>query len=114
MSLVPARYNFTIYQGATFYKRVYFEVENKLQDISGYEAKLIIKSEPTKTLLLELTSAPGGGITLGGILGTIDLEISAAKTSELKWESSVYELFITDLIPRTDVLMRGGFKVIPF
>lgn len=112
MSLVPARYNFTIYQGATFYKKITFEVEGSIQDLSEYDAELVIKDEPGGSELLTL--AVGEGITLGGVLGTIDLKIEPLVTKNLTWSAATYELLLTDPIGRIDVLMRGGFKVVPF
>lgn len=112
MSLVPARYNFIIYQGATFYSRIYYSIDGNIKDVTGFDAKLVVKDEPEGTTLLILTV--GDGIDLGGTLGTIDLLISATDTSNLTWSEGFYELFVTDLTPHTDVLTRGGFKVIPF
>lgn len=114
MSLIPARHNFTIYQGATFYKRIFFEVEGAVQDLTEYSAELVIKDEPKGTVLLTLESGGVGGITLGGKEGTIDLKIEESVTEEIAWVSGIYELRLEDFIGRVDVLMRGGFKVIPF
>lgn len=115
MSLVPAHYNFTVYQGATFYKRIFFKVDGELQDLTGYTAELVVKEEPEAvTDLITLTSSPAAGITLGGKEGTIDLEVTDEETTLITWEVGVYELFITDASSRTDVLLRGNFKVILF
>lgn len=114
MSLVPAQHSFTIYQGATFFQRIFFEINNVLQDVSEYAAKMEIKDQAGGAALLTLDNAGNGGITLGGSAGTIDLTISAVKTSTLTWSQGIYELFITDKTARTDVLLRGGIKVIPF
>lgn len=112
MSLVPAHYNFTIYQGATFYQRVILEINGEIQDLTDSSAELLIKDEPQGKVLLALML--GSGIILGGVAGTIDLNMSATKTSELTWETGIYELTVTGSNERTDVLLRGGFKVIPF
>ncbi len=114
MSLVPAKHNFTIYQGATFYKRIYFKVDGVIQDVTGYAASLVIKDKPKGTILLTIDTSGNGGIDLGDAEGTIDLTIDAADTKDLAWTSGVYELFVTDLVPHTDVLLTGGFKVIAF
>lgn len=114
MSLVPARHNFTIYQGATFYKRIFYQVEGLPVDLSNSEAWLVLKNEPSGTKLFEITSK-GEGITLGGITGTIDIRINAVDTSTFTWTSAVYEFFVRDIgVNRTDVILRGGFKVVAF
>lgn len=113
MSLVPARQNFTIYQGATFFKRIFYKLEGELQDLTGYSAELIIKDKPQKNVLLTLSTSEGG-IELGGAAGTIDIEITDDETKLLTWKTGVYELFLTDTASRTDVLLFGGFKVVLF
>lgn len=116
MSLIPARYNFKVYQGATFYKRVLFKVEEKIEDLTEYSVKLVIKDEPEGITLLTLTSETEA-IKLGGLTGTIDITITDTETTALQWEEAYYELFVSDesVSPRrTDVLLRGGFKVVQF
>ncbi len=112
MSLTPGNHSFTIYQGATFYKRIIYQVDGVIQDLTSYSAQLVIKDEPEGDTLLTLTD--GHGITLGTTDGTIDLLIDAAVTADLTWTNAAYELFVTDNSDRTDVLLRGGFKVVRF
>jgi hypothetical protein len=114
MSLVPAKHNFTINEGATFYQRIFFKVEGAIQDLSGYSSSLVLKDEPNGTVLLTLDTGVNEGITLGGAQGTIDLTIDAADTKNLPWKTAVYKLFVTDPTSRTDVLLSGSFKVIEF
>lgn len=118
MSLVPARYNFTILPGATFYKRIFYELEGAVVDLTEHKVTLILKDEPDGKVLLSLNSAENeANIKLGGKLGTIDITIADKETSELTWTQAIYEIFVTDetLLPhRTDVIVRGAFKVIPF
>lgn len=114
MSLEPAKHSFAIYQGATFYKRITYKINGATQNLTGFSASLPIKDKASGTTLLTLDTSTNGGIVLGGSAGFIDLTIAAATTTSLTWDHAVYELFITDLTPRTDVLMVGGFKVIKF
>lgn len=113
MSLVPARHNLTAYRGATFYTRITLEVENKLQDLTGYRAKLVVKEDSCGLPFLTLDSEIEG-IELGGETGTIDIEIEDSVTQNLAWSSGIYELIIIDGSGRTDILSRGGFKIISF
>ena len=110
MSLVPARHNFKIYEGATFYKRITYKVSGAVVDLTEYkEAWLIVKDEQKGTILLELPT-----LSMGGVGGTIDILIPASTTSSLLWEQGVYELFVKDPLERVDVILHGSFKVVPF
>jgi hypothetical protein len=116
MSLVPARFTFTIYPGATFYKRIFFEVEGVLQPLTEHKVTLWIKDQINGTTLLKVDSEKDPeAVKLGN--GTIDLTITDKETAEITWTEGVYELLVTDetLVPdRTDLILRGGFKVVPF
>lgn len=118
MSLVPAKYNFTIYPGATFYKRVFYELEGALVDLTNHKVTLWIKDQIKGTTLIKVDSAKNPeAVKLGGVNGTIDLTLTDKETEELTWTEGVYELLVTDegLVPeRTDLILRGGFKVVPF
>lgn len=109
-----------MYEDATFYQRVFFEVEEVIQNLEEYEAEFVIKTEPNGKTLKTLTTKPNGGITLGGDKGTIDLYILAEETKTLatEWPASVYhQLFVINIglePPRRDVILRGGIKVVTF
>lgn len=53
-------------------------------DLSGYAARMQVRRHYTDAeALLSFTSAPGGGIELGGVTGSIVVRASAALTSTL-------------------------------
>jgi hypothetical protein len=118
MSLVPATFQFKIYPGATFYKRIFYELESKPVDLGEHKVTLILKTEADGAVLLTKNSATNPtSIKLGGILGTIDILLTEEETEKFTWTQAVYELFVKDetLEPdRTDVILRGGFRVVPF
>jgi hypothetical protein len=114
MSLIPASKNFTIYEGSTFYTRIFYEVEDVLQPLTGYLAELIIKDEPDGEVLLTLKSLENQGIVIDDEEATIDITIEANETTELDWTTGVYHLFLTNDEGRTDLILRGGFKISTF
>lgn len=92
----PAKLKFTIYQGATFRKRLRWSVKaaGVPIDLTGCKARMQVRAEVESTeVLLELTTE-NGGITLGGAAGTIDLYIGAIDTAVIAWESGVFDLEI--------------------
>jgi hypothetical protein len=112
MSLFPAEANFRIWKGATFSTRInYFRDAGRSQpfDLSGYTAELVLAKTaggPT----LHILSTEVGGITLGGVNGTIDLLIPAATTAAFTWKSAVYDLTVASPIGVVDALLTGRFS----
>lgn len=110
--LKPAKCNLTIYQGATF--RKHFKLQNPdktFVDLTGCLARMQVRAEiESPIVLLELTTE-NGGITLGGVAGTIDLYLNDVTTAAIQWESGVYDLEIVH--PSADVtrLIMGGVSV---
>lgn len=110
----PAPLKLTIYQGATFRKRlIWTDAANVPIDLTGCTARMQVRSEvESPTVLLSLTTL-NGGITITPLTGTIDLFIRDVDTAAIKWESGVWDLEIVH--PNTDVtrLMQGSVSVSP-
>lgn len=92
----PAKLKFTIYQGATFRKRLRWtnKATGTPLDLTGCKARMQVRAEVESTeVLLELTTE-NGGITLGGTAGTIDFYVGATATAAFTWTSGVFDLEI--------------------
>lgn len=92
----PAKLKFTIYQGATFRKRLRWtnKATGTPLDLTGCKARMQVRAEVESTeVLLELTTE-NGGITLGGTAGTIDFYVGATATAAITWTSGVFDLEI--------------------
>lgn len=100
-----------IEQGATFKVTLTWNDENGTAiDLTAWTARMHIRDTiDTATILHELTTE-NGGITLGGVLGTIDLLISATDTAAFTFTSGVYDL---ELINGAEVtrLLKGSVKL---
>ena len=84
----------TIYQGATFLYNAEWRAGGALVDLTGCTARMQVRSEvESPTVLLNLTTE-NGGITLGGLAGTINLFISDADTSAIDWDDGVFDIEI--------------------
>ena len=110
----PAKLKLTIYQGATFRKRLVWKAPNGTPiDLTGCTARMQVRSEvESVTPLLELNTA-GGGIALGGAGGTIDLYVSDENTALVTWESGVWDLEITHPSGEVTRLAQGSISVSP-
>ena len=116
--LTPGRYNgLVIYQGTTF--DVTFTWRQPIVspatvgtpvDLTGYTARMQVRSSiASDEVLLELTTE-NGGITLGDVAGTIALHLDATDTAALEFTSGVWdlELVSADVVTR---LLGGRLKV---
>jgi hypothetical protein len=91
----PAKLKFTIYQGATFRKRLIWRDSASVPiDLTGCTARMHVRvkqSDPAPVLTL---TTENGRITLGGTAGTTDLYISDEDTTAITWASGVWDLEI--------------------
>lgn len=81
-------------------------------DITSYSAAMDIKQNNNGTYdgyastvpVLTLTSATGGGITLGGVTGLVTITFTAEQLTATLWNRGVYNIILID----------GNGKKIPF
>lgn len=112
----PAKLKLTIYQGATFRKRLTWKGPLPTQtpiDLTGCTARMQVRPEiESATVLLELTTA-NGGITLGGVAGTIELFVSDDASTLFTWLSGVWDLEIEFASGEVRRLVQGTVSVSP-
>jgi len=85
--------NMVIEQGATFNPVLTYQDETGTAiSLVGYTARMMIKDARTDATALEELTTENGGITLGGVAGTIALLFSATDTAAMVWECGVYDL----------------------
>lgn len=109
-----------IEQGAKWYKRFVRrdKASNDPIDVTGLEARMHVRKEKTDDDILLTLSSLGdpdddGTITLGGVEGTIELEIGAATTATLEFSRAVYDLELYDPNDLDNVIrvIEGDFRV---
>ncbi len=82
-------------------------------DLTGCTARMQIRSEvESPTVLLELSTA-NGRIALGGAAGTATLNLDAATTAALNWDSGVWDLEITHPGGEVSRMAEGTASVSP-
>ncbi len=90
--------NLLIEQGVTFEWTLLFPLNAKNPagpklDLTGYSARMHIRPElESAAVLVNLSSASGGGMTITPLDGRLDIEISALDTSALTFEKAVFDL----------------------
>ena len=115
ISRQSAELDFEIDKGSTFRHQITWktglEGQEVAVDLTGCTARMHIREDIDATIIEQELTTENGGITLGGILGTVDLYISDLDSTAFTIEKGVYGLEI--IFPNTDVrrLLRGKIKV---
>ena len=107
----PATYNIEAYQGTTYTLNMTYKVDNVVVDLTGYTAAMQVRDTPQSPETI-LNLATGSGITLGGVLGTIAVEVPATDMAAAVAGNYQYDLEL-DSSGQVTRLIRGRFTVIP-
>lgn len=106
----------TIVRGATYQRTITWNDSNGDPiNLTGRSARLVIRASYEATdALIELTSTPPAGLTLGGIAGTIVVRIGAEDTATLPVGIFVFDLALSlDVDPsEVDILFEGNRAVV--
>lgn len=99
-------------QGVTFRVTLMYDDANS-QPISlvSYKAHMQVRYAAGAAVLINLTSDAGGGITLGGTAGTIDIYAKASQTAMVK-KNAKYDLHLIDLTDPEKVLRVFGGAIL--
>ena len=112
--MTAAKHNLTIDQGATFRITLTYKIDSTPVNLTGYAARMQVRERyDSETTAVSLTSAPGGGLTLGGSAGTIAIEITDVQSAAMPAGRLVYDLEL--VAPNGDVtrLVEGTMTVTP-
>lgn len=107
-------YNMTIEQGATFHKvfTVVDPVTGTPANYTGFTARMQIRREvDSTTAAIDLTTE-NGRITLGGVLGTVTLDLTAAETASLT-RGGVYDIELISSAGVVERLLQGRVTLDP-
>lgn len=101
-------WNLLIEQGATWTTTLTITD----RDLTGCTARMQLRETyASPTPLLDLSTDPGGGITIDGPAGTITITISATRTGALSVGSGVYDLELTSPDGTVERLLKGDVVV---
>ena len=106
-------YNIVCDQGPTFSRVITWKNSSGTAiDLTNYTARMQVRDGYSATSSLLSLTTENGGITLGGVAGTITLVASATATAALTPDQYVYDL---EMITGTTVtrLVQGSFTVTP-
>lgn len=110
----PGDYDLTIYVGATFSRRVVWkDGAGALVDLTGYTARMQIRSSVRNPDVLVALTTENSGITLGGTAGTIDLLLTSTQTGAITARAGVYDLELIDSTGVVTRLLQGEVEISP-
>lgn len=90
---MPATYDLTIYNGATFSQQfIWRDSAGALVNLTGFSARMQIRANKAATTFIHELTNLNGGIALGGAAGTINLTIPATTTAGFTAKKGVYDL----------------------
>lgn len=111
----PAKLKLTIYQGATFRKRLTWKAGTPAVpvDLTGCTARMQVREEVDSASALLTLTTENDRITLGGTAGTIELYVSDEDTADITWEGGVWDLEIVHPGGEVTRLAQGSVSVSP-
>lgn len=95
--MAAVKQNLTVLQGETFRRQWTWKAGTPPTpvDLTGCTARMHVRATvAAPELLLDMGTTPGTSITLGGVDGTVVVEMTAAATAALAWQQAVYDLEI--------------------
>jgi hypothetical protein len=115
--MLAGTYNIYCEQGATFGRFMTIEVPDEIDpeittpyDLTDYTARMQVRRTiDNGTVMAELTTE-NGLITLGGVLGTIEIQMPAEMTASLS-TSGVYDLEIINSGGQVSRVVQGSFTL---
>lgn len=113
--MAAGTYNIVAEQGARCIRSIVYEDSaGVLVNLTDYTARMQVRVQVhSTTTLLALTSAVGGGITLGGAAGTIEISISATTMAATPAGPYWYDLELLPAGVEEDTLrlIEGRFTI---
>lgn len=79
-------------------------------DLTGYTAKMQARKTVTSTTVL-MTATDSSGLILGGVAGTIDIQLAPAQT-DISNKDNVYDLEVTSPVGFVTTIVQGLFVVV--
>lgn len=111
--MTPGSYDIVMPKGSTFNLQMTFKIDNTPVNLTGYTARMQARTGVNvSTTILDMTTE-NGQITLGGALGTISLDLTAAETAAITKNSLVYDLELVSGGGVVTRLLEGSIAVTP-
>lgn len=105
MSCVTGRIDLCIPKGTTYDHRFYYWDDEECTipvNLTGATAEMMIRQDYSSTTAEWSGSTAGGGITINGGEGYVDVQIDSVTTTAFTFETGVYDLELT--MPSGDVI----------
>ena len=119
--MAAEKYNLSMWQGDTFTLTLTIKESGAVKNLTGYTARMQIRSSYDATSVTESLTTANGEITITANSGTIALQLSAARTAAITVNRStsqkpprnlyVYDLELIDSDSKVTKLIYGDVTV---
>lgn len=111
---MSAKVNLIIEQGATWNQGFTWKIDGTAVDLTGYAARMQMQeTHRSSVVVVSLPTENGGGIVLGGVTGTVTLQMSGAATALLPAGKYVYDVELVSTNSEVTRLVEGTMTVTP-
>lgn len=108
--MTTTRYDILIRQGGKFELNVQaLNSDQTVKDLTGYSAKMQIRSTPESAIVLMEASTTDGRITINAPGGVVMISIGADVTALLDWTVAAYDLEIYTADPANVIKLTEGY-----
>jgi hypothetical protein len=111
--MAAGKYKIVVEQGATFHMDFVIRMaDENVWNLTGYSARMQVRpSVESDSFILSATNS--NYITLGGVAGTVDLDLPASVTEDLAAGRYVYDLELVSAGGQVWRILEGSFIVDP-
>ncbi len=111
MSVQPGQYDILAPQGATFNETFTYKLGGSPVNLTSYTARMQVRKTPSSDIkILDLTTE-NGAITLGGVAGTITVNVTATAMAAVQANKYRYDLEVVSAGGVVTRLLEGVFLV---
>jgi hypothetical protein len=102
------RLDITVNQGSAFKLNVQaLNADKTVMDLTGYFARMQVRETPASTSVLMSATTEDGGITINSPGGVVMINISAATTTTMTWNTGFWDLEIYTNAANVIRLVKG-------
>lgn len=108
-------YNFTIEQGTTFQQDFVWNIDNVAVDVTGYSARMMVRSSVASSTVLDSWNTDNGRMTIGTSDGRFSIFLPSTDCAAIEWTTGVYDIELVSpaATPIVTRILKGTITIDP-